>query len=45
VAPLEEQQLTRSVAKAAAENPDIDLEPELIALPPADALVETSRHA
>lgn len=41
----QEQQLSRSVAKAAAENPDVDIEPEFIALPPADALVETSRHA
>jgi nucleotide-binding universal stress UspA family protein len=41
----QEHQLSISVAKAAAENPDIDIEPEFIALPPADALVETSRHA
>jgi nucleotide-binding universal stress UspA family protein len=41
----QEQQLLRSVAKAAAENPGIDLEPEFVALSPADALVETSRHA
>ena len=41
----QEQQLSRSVAAAATENPDIELEPEFIALSPADALVGTSRHA
>lgn len=41
----QEKQLESSVAEAAAAYPDVAIEPEFIALSPADALVEASRHA
>lgn len=41
----QEQQLATSVAAGVAAHPDIDIDSELISLAPAQALVETSRHA
>jgi len=41
----EEQQLAKSMVEPVAAHPDIEIESEFIALAPAEALVEISRHA
>ena len=41
----EEQQLATSMAAARAAHPDVEIDSELIALAPGEALVETSQHA